>query len=151
MHRLSVMLLQWTSVLQLALRQAVAHMYQPKSCFNYNPHDSKQNSVVWLPLAVGYWTQLSLHAANVDCLPDQYFSLNFLTCFFFLLLVHRDSIEPLFESQNFSFTTHSVFLDSSNTPLPLAFDTFPLGGNVLHVRGTTNILFLSILTLLNQT
>ena len=28
-----------------------------------------------------------------------------------------------------------MFLDSSNTPLPLAFDTFPLGGNVLHVRG----------------
>ncbi|XP_078373411.1 uncharacterized protein LOC144657010 isoform X4 [Oculina patagonica] len=46
----------------------------------------------------------------------------------------RDSIEPLFEAQDFSFATHSVFLDSSNTPLPLAFDTFPLGGNVLHVR-----------------
>ena len=47
----------------------------------------------------------------------------------------RDSIEPLFDAQDFSFATHSVFLDSSNTPLPLAFDTFPLGGNVLHVRG----------------
>ncbi|XP_068700278.1 pleckstrin homology domain-containing family G member 5-like isoform X4 [Montipora foliosa] len=46
----------------------------------------------------------------------------------------KDSIEPLFEAQDFSFSTHSVFLDSSNTPLPLAFDTFPLGGNVLHVR-----------------
>ncbi|XP_073248513.1 uncharacterized protein [Porites lutea] len=51
----------------------------------------------------------------------------------------RDSIEPLFESQNFSFTTHSVFLDSSNTPLPLAFDTFPLGGNVLHVRANADM------------
>lgn len=47
----------------------------------------------------------------------------------------RDSIEPLFEAQEFLFSTHSVFLDSSNTPLPLAFDTFPLGGNTLHVRG----------------
>lgn len=46
----------------------------------------------------------------------------------------RDSIEPLFEAQEFLFSTHSVFLDSSNTPLPLAFDTFPLGGNTLHVR-----------------
>lgn len=46
----------------------------------------------------------------------------------------KESMEPLFEGQDFSFTTHSVFLDSSNTPLPLAFDTFPLGGNVLHVR-----------------
>lgn len=53
-----------------------------------------------------------------------------------MILCHRESMEPLFEGQDFSFTTHSVFLDSSNTPLPLAFDTFPLGGNVLHVRGT---------------
>lgn len=46
-------------------------------------------------------------------------------------------MEPLFELHEFSFTTHSVFLDSSNTPLPLAFDTYRLGGNVLHVRGRT--------------
>ena len=65
----------------------------------------------------------------------------------FFPLYHRDSIEPLFESQNFSFTTHSVFLDSSNTPLPLAFDTFPLGGNVLHVRGMTNIIYFSLIRL----
>ena len=42
---------------------------------------------------------------------------------------------PLFEAYSLSFDTHSVFLDSSNTPLPLAFDINPLGGNVLHVRG----------------
>ena len=65
----------------------------------------------------------------------------------FFPLYHRDSIEPLFESQNFSFTTHSVFLDSSNTPLPLAFDTFSLGGNVLHVRGMTNIIYFSLIRL----
>lgn len=58
----------------------------------------------------------------------------------------RESIEPLFEAQEFSFATHSVFLDSSNTPLPLAFDTFPLGGNVLHVRGRVlGLFFLTVM------
>ena len=42
---------------------------------------------------------------------------------------------PLFEARSIYFETHSVFLDASNTPLPLAFDTYRLGGNVLHVRG----------------
>ena len=44
-------------------------------------------------------------------------------------------MSPLFEERGLSFDTHSVFLDASNTPLPLAFDIYPLGGNVLHVRG----------------
>ena len=47
----------------------------------------------------------------------------------------RESMSPLFEERGLSFDTHSVFLDASNTPLPLAFDIYPLGGNVLHVRG----------------
>lgn len=47
----------------------------------------------------------------------------------------RDALEPLFSERDMSFQSHSVFLDASNTPLPLAFDTFPMGGNTLHVRG----------------
>ena len=57
-----------------------------------------------------------------------------LNCNLFLSL-DRDSLEPLFTARSLSFETHSVFLDASHTPLRLAFDTFPLGGNVLHVRG----------------
>ncbi|XP_057304521.1 uncharacterized protein LOC130641651 isoform X3 [Hydractinia symbiolongicarpus] len=46
----------------------------------------------------------------------------------------KDSIETLLTNRGLDFNTHSVFLDSSKTPLPLAFDTFPLGGNTLHVK-----------------
>ncbi|KAK3748323.1 hypothetical protein QZH41_018307, partial [Actinostola sp. cb2023] len=46
----------------------------------------------------------------------------------------KESLEPLFSERDMSFLSHSVFLDASNTPLPLAFDTFPMGGNILHVR-----------------
>ena len=48
---------------------------------------------------------------------------------------------PLFEVRALSFDTHSVFLDASNTPLPLAFDIYRLGGNVLHVRGKSALFF----------
>lgn len=47
----------------------------------------------------------------------------------------RDSLEPILEKYNITFESHSVFLDSSHTPLPLAFETFPLSGSILHVRG----------------
>jgi len=51
----------------------------------------------------------------------------------------KESMAPLFEAYSLSFDTHSVFLDSSNTPLPLAFDSNPLGGNVLHVRAINDV------------
>ncbi|XP_032236406.2 pleckstrin homology domain-containing family G member 5 isoform X3 [Nematostella vectensis] len=51
----------------------------------------------------------------------------------------KDSLEPFFVGRGISFSTHSVFLDASNTPLPLAFDTFPLGGNVLHVKANDTV------------
>ena len=41
----------------------------------------------------------------------------------------------MLEKYSITFESHSVFLDSSNTPLPLAFETFPLSGSILHVRG----------------
>ena len=61
--------------------------------------------------------------------------------FFFLFL--RDSIEHMLEARSLTFDTHSVFLEASHTPLPLGFDTYPLGGNVLHVRGMLTFLLQS--------
>ena len=67
-------------------------------------------------------------------LSMQYIILILLTgCFY--LCVLRESLEPMLEKYNITFESHSVFLDSSNTPLPLAFETFPLSGSILHVRG----------------
>ena len=57
-----------------------------------------------------------------------------LNCIFF---TSRDSLEPILEKYNITFESHSLFLDSSNTPLPLAFETFPLSGSILHVRGAS--------------
>ena len=55
------------------------------------------------------------------------------------LFTSRDSLEPILEKYNITFESHSLFLDSSNTPLPLAFETFPLSGSILHVRGKSGI------------
>ena len=52
-----------------------------------------------------------------------------------LFITSRDSLEPILEKYNITFESHSLFLDASNTPLPLAFETFPLSGSILHVRG----------------
>ena len=52
-----------------------------------------------------------------------------------LLITSRDSLEPILEKYSITFESHSLFLDSSNTPLPLAFETFPLSGSILHVKG----------------
>ena len=60
-----------------------------------------------------------------------------------VFIYFRESIENLLHDRDIDFSTHSVFLESSKTPLPLAFDTFPLGGNVLHVKGISSS-FLSI-------
>ncbi|XP_047138052.1 uncharacterized protein LOC100206085 isoform X3 [Hydra vulgaris] len=46
----------------------------------------------------------------------------------------KEAVEILLSKRDLSFNTHSVFLEASKTPLPLAFDSFPLGGNVLHVK-----------------
>lgn len=46
----------------------------------------------------------------------------------------KESIEGLLVDRGLDFKTHSVFVESSKTPLPLQFDTFPLGGNILHVK-----------------
>eukprot|EP00794_Sanderia_malayensis_P014926 gene14926-16469_t len=51
----------------------------------------------------------------------------------------KDALAPLFEKRGLSFDTHSVFLDASHTPLPLAFDIYPLGGNDLHVKAIDDI------------
>ncbi|CAB4008678.1 pleckstrin homology domain-containing family G member 5-like isoform X2, partial [Paramuricea clavata] len=51
----------------------------------------------------------------------------------------KDSLEPMLEKYNITFESHSVFLDTSNTPLPLAFETFPLCGNILHVRDHSGV------------
>ncbi|XP_046850593.1 pleckstrin homology domain-containing family G member 5-like isoform X2 [Xenia sp. Carnegie-2017] len=51
----------------------------------------------------------------------------------------KDSLEPILEKYNITFDSHSLFLDSSNTPLPLAFETFPLSGSILHVRDHSNV------------
>ena len=53
-------------------------------------------------------------------------------------LLRRDSLEPILEKYKITFESHSVFLDSSHTPLPLAFETFPLSGSILHVRGKSS-------------
>ncbi|XP_065656023.1 pleckstrin homology domain-containing family G member 5 isoform X5 [Hydra vulgaris] len=46
----------------------------------------------------------------------------------------KESAEICLSKRNLSFSTHSVFLESSKTPLPLSFDTFHFGGNILHVK-----------------
>ncbi|XP_004206826.3 pleckstrin homology domain-containing family G member 5 isoform X1 [Hydra vulgaris] len=46
----------------------------------------------------------------------------------------KESAEIYLSKRNLSFNTHSVFLESSKTPLPLSFDTFHFGGNILHVK-----------------
>ncbi|XP_065061451.1 uncharacterized protein LOC135688509 isoform X2 [Rhopilema esculentum] len=51
----------------------------------------------------------------------------------------KESLWPLFEKRGLSFETHSACLDASNTPLPLAFDIYPLGGNILHVRAIEDL------------
>lgn len=55
------------------------------------------------------------------------------------LSLPRDSLEPILEKYNITFESHSLFLETSNTPLPLAFETFPLSGSVLHVRGMSGL------------
>lgn len=45
-----------------------------------------------------------------------------------------DLVEPIFENYGISFDTHSLFLGSSNTPLPLHEDTYPYRGYTLYAR-----------------
>ena len=50
-----------------------------------------------------------------------------------------DVVQPIFENHGMSFESHSLFIGSSNTPLPLNGDTFHYGGNTLYVRENKNI------------
>lgn len=51
----------------------------------------------------------------------------------------KESLEPILQNHNLSFETHSVFLDSSNTPLPLTSETFPYGGHILVVKANEQV------------
>ncbi|XP_074655235.1 uncharacterized protein LOC141908875 isoform X2 [Tubulanus polymorphus] len=46
----------------------------------------------------------------------------------------RDALIPVFEKRNLNLNEVNIFLEASNTALPLDIDTFPLGGHQLHVR-----------------
>ncbi|XP_002160739.3 pleckstrin homology domain-containing family G member 5 isoform X1 [Hydra vulgaris] len=46
----------------------------------------------------------------------------------------KESLGAIFTGQKLSFDTHSVFLDTSKTPLPQGTDTFVLGGHNLLVK-----------------
>jgi len=48
----------------------------------------------------------------------------------------KEAIGPLLENYNVNLDTHSIFLESSKTPLRLDFITAPLAGNTLHVKAT---------------
>ena len=48
---------------------------------------------------------------------------------------NRESLEIVFQTHDFTFDTHSVFLETSKTPLPLTSDCFPYGGCTLNIRG----------------
>ena len=50
-------------------------------------------------------------------------------------LVPRGAITLPLDRRGISVSNVEVFLASSNTPLPLEVDSYPLGGNQLHVKG----------------
>ncbi|XP_002733447.2 pleckstrin homology domain-containing family G member 5-like [Saccoglossus kowalevskii] len=46
----------------------------------------------------------------------------------------RDALECIFMCRKMSLDSVNIFLDQSNTPLPLQLDTYPLGGHSLTVK-----------------
>lgn len=51
----------------------------------------------------------------------------------------KESLDGVFQTHEFTFDTHSVFLETSKTPLPLASDCFPYGGCTLNIRATNDV------------
>ena len=52
----------------------------------------------------------------------------------------KEAIAGALERRNISIEKISVYLALSNTPLPLVVDSYPLGGNQLHVKFKGKIL-----------
>uniref|UniRef100_A0A7M5WUH8 DH domain-containing protein n=1 Tax=Clytia hemisphaerica TaxID=252671 RepID=A0A7M5WUH8_9CNID len=51
----------------------------------------------------------------------------------------KESLENVFQTYDFTFDSHAVFLETSKTPLPLASDCFPYGGCTLNIRATEDV------------
>lgn len=46
----------------------------------------------------------------------------------------KETVESIISMHGFSLDSHSVFLEASNTPLPITSDTAIYGGNTLHIK-----------------
>lgn len=54
------------------------------------------------------------------------------------ILIHlfdRASIQPILERRGMDINRVNVFVEASNTPLPLDCECFLLGGNTLNIKG----------------
>ena len=52
-----------------------------------------------------------------------------------LSLIYREAIQPILERRGLDLTEFNVFVEASNTPLPLNCETFLLGGTTMFIRG----------------
>ena len=52
-----------------------------------------------------------------------------------LNLFDRASIQPILERRGMDINRVNVFVEASNTPLPLDCECFLLGGNTLNIKG----------------
>lgn len=52
----------------------------------------------------------------------------------------RASIQPILERRGMDIHRVNVFVEASNTPLPLDCECFLLGGNTLNIKGEKNML-----------
>ena len=50
-------------------------------------------------------------------------------------LFDRASIQPILERRGMDINRVNVFVEASNTPLPLDCECFLLGGNTLNIKG----------------
>lgn len=55
--------------------------------------------------------------------------------FFFICIVNREVLGPVFERNGIELSRVDLFLDQSNTPLSLNFEAYRFGGHYLKVKG----------------
>ncbi|XP_060569640.1 uncharacterized protein LOC132728048 [Ruditapes philippinarum] len=56
----------------------------------------------------------------------------------------REAIQPILERRRISIGVINVFVEASNTPLPLNCETFLLGGTTMYIKGKLSVMYCSL-------